>query len=82
MLVLVKAVTSLGVDVCLRWEHTWRPNIFPPCFTPNTAGGGVVRCQAEALEWGAEGYQQVVGRLATKRPELVLAGGHIASSAR
>ena len=31
--------------------------------------------QAEALEWGAPGYEDVVRTLASRKPELVLAGG-------
>jgi hypothetical protein len=31
-------------------------------------------CQAEALEWGAPGYEDVVRTLASRKPELVLAG--------
>jgi hypothetical protein len=31
-------------------------------------------CQAEALEWGAPGYEEVVRSLASRKPQLVLAG--------
>jgi hypothetical protein len=30
--------------------------------------------QAEALEWGAPGYEEVVRSLASRKPELLLAG--------